>query len=95
MAELKNKISILKDGKYNVYPVTAAKIVYLDDNKTSLQENINEQREFNSLAITPEPFIEDENLNISIEDKDAIFAYITKLSNEVQELKKEIEYLKK
>ena len=88
MAELKNKISILKDGEYNVYPVTAAKIVYLE-------ENVNEQREFNSLAITPEPFIEDENLNISIEDKDAIFAYITKLSNEVQELKKEIEYLKK
>ena len=47
MAELKNKISILKDGEYNVYPVTAAKIVYLDNNKTSLQENVNEQREFN------------------------------------------------
>lgn len=95
MSDLKNKISILTDGEYNVYPITAAKIVYLDDNTTSVQETINNQKEFNDKAITCEDYIKDDDLKISIEDKDNIFAYLTNLKNEVQELKKEVDFLKK
>lgn len=85
-----NKISILNDGTYDVYPVTSAKIVYLNDNKTSVQDKIDNIEGTLGNTIYAERYIADESVNITIEDKDSIFNYIAKLENEIKDLKNQI-----
>ena len=86
----RSKVSILNDGENDVYPVTAAKVVYLSDNKTNVEEKLNSIEGSLDNTIYAEIYNPDDQINISLEDKDSIFRYITKLEAEIKELKSQI-----